>query len=262
MLNRSQPQAYEHETVALKTISSYYSFSGRVKVQKSQAITANVDVTIRELFVKEGQRVEQDDRVVRTSDRTMRSGINGTIDRIYVDEDDQVKMGAPLVDIVDYENMVIEIKVDEFDVSAVSVGKTVEANINALGLSYETEITRLEKQAVQEGNVSYYKAELGLGGNEGILAGMQVDVKVLNAYAENVPTLSMDAIRFNSSNEPYVLIQTETGETKEVPVKVGVNDGLSIEIVEGLKIGDTVLLDRKGPAMPQFGPGVTVRGGE
>jgi len=243
--NPQSPRALEQEVATTGSITSNYSFTGNVKVKNSQSITATATATVREVYVREGDHVVKGDRLMRTSDgETIKAGVSGEVTTLHMEKDDDVKAGDALIDIVDFDSLIIEIKVDEFDVPAVVVGKTAHVTVNALNETFETTVTRLDRQATQEGNVSYYTATLALGDLQGVLPGMQVDVKLLNAHAENVTTLSMNALQFTDTNQPYVMIQGSNG-VQNVPVTVGVNDGIRVEILSGVRSGDTVLIPAK-----------------
>ena len=248
VLQNGNPQSsrtLEQEVATTGSITSYYSFTGNVKVKKSQNITATASATVREVYVIEGAHVKKGDRLLRTSDgETIKAGVRGEVDNLHVEKDDDVKVGDALIDIVDFDSMIIEIKVDEFDVPAVEVGKSAQVTVNALGETFETTVTRLDKQATQEGNVSYYTATLALGDLQGILPGMQVDAKLLNAHTENATLLSMSALQFTDTNQPYVMMQG-SNEVLNIPVTIGVNDGIRVEIISGVRSGETVLVPAK-----------------
>lgn len=247
--------ALSQEIATTGSITSYYSFTGNVKVENSQYLTAMTAATIREVYVEEGDQVAKGDRLMRTSDgETLKASVSGEVDRLYVEKDDEVSAGASLADIVDFGNLSIEIKVDEFDVPAVVIGKTAHVTVNALDVTFDTTVTRVEKQATQEGDISYYMATLALPTMEGVLPGMQVDVKIVNAQVEDVTVLSMEALQFTPSNEPYVMVQGSDG-AQQTLVTLGVNDGVRVEIQSGVRSGETIILPAKaaGGGMAMFG---------
>ena len=253
--NKQAVAAFTPEIATIDSITSYYSFTGNVKVENSQYITADASVTVREVYVREGDQVYKGDRLLRTSDgETYKATLSGEVDKLHVKKDDEVKAGDALVDIVDYDHMVIEIKVDEFDVPAVVAGKAAQVTVNALGVTFDTTVIRLDRQATQSGDVSYYLGTLELGDVPGVLPGMQADVKIMNAHAENVLTLSMDALQFTDSNQPFVQVMGANG-LQAVPVHVGVNDGVKVEILDGVRSGETVQVPAKAVTAASFGFG-------
>ncbi|MBE5984345.1 MAG: efflux RND transporter periplasmic adaptor subunit, partial [Paenibacillaceae bacterium] len=52
--------------------------------------------------------------------------VSGTVSEIYVDENDSITQGTNIMDIIDYDDLEVKVKVDEYDLSAVSVGSTAE----------------------------------------------------------------------------------------------------------------------------------------
>lgn len=243
--------AYAQEHAQTQTITTYYSFSGNVVVKDSEELTAGSSATVRDIYVEKGDRVQKDDRLIRLSDgETLKAGIAGEVASLPVKEDEDVKAGAVLISIVDFDDLEIEIKVDEYDVSAVEVGKEATVTIDALGNSFTSTVTDFDRQANLSSNTTYYLATLDVGQIDGILPGMQVDVKILKDHAENVTAISMNALKFDEYNQPYVLVADEKGKAVQTPVEVGVNDGVYVEIKSGLKTGDEVLVE---PRAASFG---------
>ena len=80
---------------------------------------------------------------------------------------------------------------------------------------------------------------------------MRVDVKVLGAYAGDVLMIKMDALSFDEYNKPYVLIQSGDEKVRQY-VGTGINDGVYVEITDGLSEGDTVYYMAKLSDMEQL----------
>jgi HlyD family secretion protein len=78
--------------------------------------------------------------------------------------------------------------------------------------------------------------------------GLSAEIKVHNEEAKNAVTISMNALHFDSNNEPYVLIQNSEGKAVSKKVTTGMNDGTSVEIKDGLAAGDTVLIEKQSNA--------------
>jgi HlyD family secretion protein len=65
-------------------------------------------------------------------DLTVTSEIDGVVSEIYVKENESIVTGTKIMDIIDYDNLEIVVKVDEFDMGAITVGKEVSVTINTL----------------------------------------------------------------------------------------------------------------------------------
>ena len=101
-------------------------------------------------------------------------------------------------------------------------------------------VSGLNKNGTASGDLSYYTATVRMDGAQGAYPGMQVSAKVLREHVEDAALLRMDAIQFDEYNRPYVLVGTPE-EPQRIDVTIGVTDGVTCEIRDGLKAGDTVL---------------------
>lgn len=254
LMSRSGGVAGRYTEVVVRrgTIETYYSFSGNVAVRDSQSIASKVSATVRDIYVVQDQRVAAGAPLIRLSNGdVLKADIAGEVTEVHVSEGDAVSVGTALIDVVNFDDLQVLIKVDEFDVVAVSIGKTATVTIDALGLVYEATVEHISKQAQSSStsltssssDVNYYEAKLSAPDDDRILPGMKVDVRILNERAEDVMLLSMEALQFDAYNKPYVWIAGgERGnELVEVPVEVGIQDGTTVEITGGLSEGDIVL---------------------
>ena len=162
----------------------------------------------------------------------------GEITKIYIEEGSTVMMGAPTMDISDYGQMNAAIKVDEYDVSALEIGKEVICTVDALGKDLTGTVTRISRQATTANGISYFTADVALPKDDMLLEGMSVEVKSLNQNAENVVTISMKALQFDNENKPFVYYVDGKGKIQSKPVTIGINDGITVEIAEGVNSGD------------------------
>ena len=235
---------YESETSRLGNIATYYNFTGNVAVKESQQAAAYSAATVREIYVAEGDVVAKGDALARLSDGTLLSAeIAGEVTAVNASVDEAVAAGSPVVEIVDFDALEIIVKIDEYDVNAVAVGDEALVTVDALGESFEGQITRISKIAQQSGDVAYVEATIAAEAEVELLPGMKVSAKVLNESVENVVVVSMDALQFDAYNQPYVL-KLSGREYVQVPVTVGINDGTSVQILSGVSAGETVYIRR------------------
>ena len=235
---------YESETSRLGNIATYYNFTGNVAVKESQQAAAYSAATVREIYVAEGDVVAKGDALARLSDGTLLSAeIVGEVTAVNASVDEAVAAGSPVIEIVNFDALEIIVKIDEYDVNAVAVGDEALVTVDALGESFEGQITRISKIAQQSGDVAYFEATIAADTEVELLPGMKVSAKVLNESVENVVVVSMDALQFDAYNQPYVL-KLSGREYVQVPVTVGINDGTSVQILSGVSAGETVYIRR------------------
>lgn len=244
-------EALTQVAVQTGTIETYYNFEGNVTAPGQQSISASAADTVRDVYVVANQYVKKDDRLLKlTNGGTVSADRDGEITGLFVRTNDVVSAGQILVQIADLDAMEIEVKVDEYDIGAVDIGKSAQVTIEAIDQTVEASITKINKLATATGDLSYYNVTLSFDQPQvkGVLPGMRVSAKILNARAENVTILKMSALRFDDYNQPYVLIKKEK-EVQEVPVTVGISDGVNVEILSGVQAGENVLEGEKQGTM-------------
>lgn len=262
---------YTEETVTTGSIETYYSFSGNVAVRDSQALAAKVNATVRDVYVTEDQQVKAGDPLIRlSSGDILRADIDGEVTNVHVSSGDVVGIGVALVDIINFENLQVLMKVDEFDVAAVTVGKEATVTIDALAMTYQTPVEHISKEALasgvggtvagstglasSSGDVTYYEAKLAAPVDERVLPGMKVDVRILSARADQVLLLPMTALQFDAYNRPYVYVAgARSGEVATREIGVGIQDGTTAEITSGLSAGETVYVPQRTTMFPMMG---------
>ena len=136
----------------------------------------------------------------------------------------------------------LDITVDEMDVTSLQVGMTAQIKIDALGGEKHTAtITEIANTGENNGGSSKYTVELTMERSGNMLSGMNASATVVLSTVSNVLTVPVDAL-VEQGNQTFVYTgYDEKNETLfgAVAVKVGVCDGETVEILEGLSAGQT-----------------------
>jgi hypothetical protein len=97
-----------------------------------------------------------------------------------------------------------------------------------------------------------------------VFPGLVADVTIAGGIAENVLTVPMTAVQ-GAADTGIVYVILEDGTQEERPVTLGLNDGVNVEIVDGLTEGELILQFVPGAAAGDPGgpldPGVPIDGG-
>lgn len=235
---------YDTYTASIGSISNAMSFSGSFALVDSATYTAEADTTVRTVYVAEGERVQKGDRLMRLSNgQTVEAGFDGTVNELSVEPDDSVAAGDSLVQLADFDHLTVSIRVDEYDISNVSVGQECTVTVTALETSYPSVIEHINYISASSGSVAYYTATANVEVSEGVYPGMQVTVTIPQEEASDVVVLRMDALSFDQNNSAFVYQMDENGELYAQYVEVGINNGNYVQIVSGLEAGDTVYVE-------------------
>lgn len=232
---------YDKYTALTGTISNSLSFSGSVSVKNYETHSAEGAATVRQIFVEEEQQVKKDDKLMRLSDgTTVKASFDGQVNAIYVEVDDEVGMNESLIQIVDFGNMTVSMRVDEYDISDVHVGQECRVTVTALNETFESIISHINRISSSQGNTAYYTVTAELSVTDNVLPGMQATVTIPQEEAVDSVILSSDALSFAPDNSAYVLMYDQNSVMQQVPVTLGISNDSYVEITAGLKEGDEV----------------------
>ena len=243
-LKASATTTYNSYTTSRGSISNSMSFSGTISVVNDETMTSEAAATVRRIYVSEGETVITGQKLMRLSDGELfKAGFDGEVNEISVTEGDDIAANATLIEIVDFSNLKVSMRVDEYSVSKVSVGQACSVSITALGQTFDSAITHINRISSGGNSTAYYTVTAEFSATESVLPGMAVTVTIPEEEADNVVILNRDALSFGAGNSAYVLMKNDAGEMEQVSVEVGVDNDNYVEIKSGLSEGDTVYVE-------------------
>lgn len=234
---------FEQETARTQDIETYYTFSGNVEADSFRVISATGKGTVREWKFAEGDKVEKNDIVmINKAGAKIKTTMTGTISDIYVDPEEEYTMGDALFRIADYDHPLIRIKVDEYDVSAITKGMQVDVKVQATGCVLAGEVRRIAQEATVSNDLAYYEVIVDLPQDGTLVMGLTCEVIVPRESVQNATTISMEAIQYDDNGKPFVYCYDRNNEIMQQSVLLGINDGSIVEIKDGIRTGETVLI--------------------
>ena len=234
---------YDPYTATTGSISNSLSFTGSMQLINSANYTASSDCKVKEIYVAEGDKVREGDKLMRLSGgETIEAEFDGTVSSIDVEKGDEVKAEASLITVADFDHMTVSVRVGESNIGQVSEGQSCRVTVSSAGATFESVIDKIDHVSYSGNNVAYYTTTVNVDTSEteNIWPGMQATVIVPLQEAQNVTVLKMEGLSTARDNTAYVYKEDENGEMKEVPVTVGVSNGNYVEIKEGIQSGETV----------------------
>ena len=242
-----KPMSYESVEGKSEDITTWYSFSGNIEANNREVLFADSPFTVAEILVEAGDLVEAGTELLEIeSGENPASEMSGEITEVFVEENESVSPGTKLISIVDYSDLEVVVKVDEFELDAVTEGKEVVVRVNALDKEYSGTVESLSKEGTVMNGVTYFMAVVKLEDDDALKVGMSTEVTLLKEEVKGAVTLPMTAIRFHDDNTPYVLKKGTEGIAVEVDITTGIHDGTRVEIIEGVQVGESILLEETG----------------
>ncbi|WP_111307666.1 efflux RND transporter periplasmic adaptor subunit [Confluentibacter sediminis] len=176
--------------------------------------------------------------------------IAGTILEIPVREGDQViesnnfNDGTTIATIADMSFMIFEGKVDEAEVGKLKEGKDIKVVLGAINAKeFPAKLTFVAPKGVEENGAVQFtiKADVNIDAGTNIRAGYSANAEIDLEGKENIFAIKESLLQFDRiTDKPFVEIQTGEGKFKKKDVKLGISDGINVEILDGIEKGDKI----------------------
>jgi len=168
--------------------------------------------------------------------------IDGVITVLNLNVGDSVTTSTTAAEVTNYDKMKVQIKIDEDNVTSLDNGTEVSITVDALSKTYQGTIENMSKKATVSNNVSYFTADVTFEADDEIRSGLSAEVKYLLNGVENVLSVSMSALNYNTDNTAYVLVGDNANTAEQRTVTLGISNGTYVEIKDGLSEGETILV--------------------
>jgi hypothetical protein len=150
--------------------------------------------------------------------------------------------GSTLMTITSGEKMKLAITVDQQEISRFFVGQQAVVQVDALrNETFDAVVTEVGTSGTNRGGSSKFIVELTLARTADMLAGMSARASIPLLTTENIPVIPVAALAENGANTVvYTTYDESTGELgSPVTVTLGVSDGIHVQILSGLELGDS-----------------------
>ncbi len=181
--------------------------------------------------------------------------------------------GTVVMKIADLNKMIVKTNINEVDISKFKTGQEAQIKIDALPYEeFHGMVTKIAPMAVTENNAKVFPVEISINATGKVVKpGMTANLTIIGESRNNVLTIPIRAVFSNDQNQDivYLLPATATPAAKTAdsskakskkktaqktaapegiatPIKLGANDMQMVEVVEGLKEGDKILLTEPG----------------
>lgn len=245
------------------TVTATGDVDGRVA-----EVSPTIQGQIEAIYRREGDRVRRGDLLCRiiagpsigasstahTAHETVEAPFDGVVSRRYVDPGDSAIPGQPVYQVADETEIWVTALIDDIDVGKVHRGQAVRIVLPSyLGESLPGRIEWIAPTATP-------RTEVGIGGRvvrsrielTGVIGplrpGMEVDVSAEATIARDVVLAPADSVIEDETGR-WVL-KLADGRVERREIALGANNYVQAQVVEGLEVGDLVIVEGKEDVEP------------
>lgn len=154
------------------------------------------------------------------------------------------KDASPIVHVMDIDTVRIQFYVPETDVPFIKIGNTIRLGSKELtGKVFEGRITRFARALKEETRSMLAEVEIPNKEHQ-LKAGMYTIVTVVLEEHHNAITVPAEVV-VTELDKAYVYT-VENGIVEKFPVQMGIDDGVQIEILDGLTGEEMVIVEGRG----------------
>jgi RND family efflux transporter MFP subunit len=211
-----------------------------IAAEQVDSIEADLDALKQQL---EGARANVAESGRKLDKTRVTAPVRAEIAERLVDVGDFVQAGTVVFDVIDVEHLRVKLPFPEYRAPDLAVGQTVRLTSAAAGQDVvKTTITEV-RPSVNPANRSITAiVDFDNPGRWRPGASVRAEV-VLAVRADAVTVPQVAVVRRPVGDVVYVI---RGGKAEERPVRRGLRSGAMVEIVEGLKAGETVAVDGAG----------------
>lgn len=189
-------------------------------------------------------------RTASSSNTLIRSTVTGTILDVPIKVGNSVIQsnnfndGTTIAAVADMSDMLFVGKIDETEVGRVSVGMPMKITIGAMqDASLTADLEYVSPKGIEESGAILFemKAAMKIPSDIFIRAGYSANAEIILDKSEDVLTIPESSVEFSGDTAfVYLVTNQEPQEFKRTPIKLGLSDGINIEVKEGLKANDNI----------------------
>ena len=195
------------------------------------------------------------DGISRNSNMSSTTQIRSTITGMILDipvkvgnsviQSNNFNEGTTIASVANMKDMIFRGTVDETEIGRIREGMPITLTIGALeGETFDATLEYVSPKGVEKsGSIQFeIKAAIAIPDSSFIRAGYSANAEIVLKRADDVLTLPESTVEFHGDSTFVQIVKQETPTQifEKHPIKIGLSDGIKIEIKEGLTATDKV----------------------
>jgi HlyD family secretion protein len=250
--------------------------TARVALERAHALASEIEVRDAEVVAARASVTQLESSLTQVEtqlrDTILRAPMPGVVTRRYVEVGELVtsgiqtfSSGTPLVQVADLSRMQVRVQVNEVDVARLRTGQRARIELDASrGTGLEGRVKSVAPASASPAGAQGQGQ--GSGGGSGGIVKFEVKIDILHADPRLRPGMSANVDIITDERKGVLLLPLEavdvagsrvkrnvSGRAVDTPVRLGLRGDNQIEILSGLRDGETVYSARyTGPPRRRF----------
>lgn len=185
-----------------------------------------------------------------SANTNIRATVSGTILEIPIKVGDQViesnnfNPGTTIASIADLNKMIFEGKVDEAEVGKLKEGTILEVTIGAIeSIKYKAKLNFVAPKGTEEQGAVLFKikATMVLNDSSYVRAGYSANAELILDKKIDILAIKESLVQYDRKTEkPFIEIQKSDQKFERVNLKLGLSDGVNVEVLSGVDKSDKI----------------------
>lgn len=181
---------------------------------------------------------------------SVRATITGMVLEVPVKEGNQViesnnfNDGTTIASLANVNDMIFEGKVDESEVGKIKEDLPLEITVGAIeNKKFDATLDYIAPKGIAENGAIQFeiKGTLAKKDSTFIRAGLSANASIILERADDVLAIKEALVQYDSkTQEPFVEVETGDQEFERRAVKLGVSDGIYVEILDGISENEKI----------------------
>jgi len=194
-------------------------------------------------LTQEEKRLAMDLALEKLEAQTIRAPFSGKIIKIYVEEGDNIEKTDDIIYLIDETAYEIEVSVSEVDCMYIEVGQEAEVELDILDNEvFAGKVAEVADYATAESNVVTVPVTIRMDEvSKFFKPGFSASAEIIVNSAENVLLVPVTSV--STTGRGSMVLKVEGSKAVPTPVKTGISDSYYLEVTEGLKEGDKIIVN-------------------
>jgi HlyD family secretion protein len=229
----------------------------QLALNKQMTALRNIAVSRAEIARAKAGVAEAQATLDRAEENLRNSTIVSPMDGIVLSRDVEVgdavssilvlgSQATKIMTLGDVSDVYVLGKVDEADIGKVYLGQPARIVVESFkDKKFYGKVTKISPLGVEKDNVTTFEVRVSIRNPGGELkANMSANAEIIREEKKNVLLVPESAVVYDRQRATFLEVPDPTNEKgrRQVPVRLGISNGVKTELVAGLKEGDKVIL--------------------